>query len=50
LAGPVELQGAPHGDQLVLALITLTVPPAVPMFVLAQRYIVPGLTAGAVKG
>jgi len=36
--------------QLILAFITLTILPAVIMFVLAQRYIVSGLTAGAVKG
>jgi raffinose/stachyose/melibiose transport system permease protein len=36
--------------QLVLAFITLTILPAIIMFVLAQKYIVEGLTAGAVKG
>ena len=36
--------------QLVLAFITLTILPAIVMFVLAQKYIVEGLTAGAVKG
>jgi raffinose/stachyose/melibiose transport system permease protein len=36
--------------QLILAFITLTILPAIFMFVLAQRYIVSGLTAGAVKG
>jgi raffinose/stachyose/melibiose transport system permease protein len=36
--------------QLVLAFITLTILPAVVVFVLAQKYIVAGLTAGAVKG
>ena len=36
--------------QLVLAFITLTILPAVIMFVIAQKYIVEGLTAGAVKG
>jgi raffinose/stachyose/melibiose transport system permease protein len=35
--------------QLVLAFITLTILPAIVMFLLAQRYIVAGLTAGAVK-
>jgi raffinose/stachyose/melibiose transport system permease protein len=35
--------------QLVLAFITLTILPAVLMFLFAQRYIVAGLTAGAVK-
>ncbi|MBW4021794.1 MAG: carbohydrate ABC transporter permease [Proteobacteria bacterium] len=36
--------------QLVLAFITLTILPAIIMFVMAQKYIVEGLTAGAVKG
>ncbi|MDQ0473324.1 carbohydrate ABC transporter permease [Labrys wisconsinensis] len=36
--------------QLVLAFITLTILPAILMFLLAQKYIVAGLTAGAVKG
>jgi raffinose/stachyose/melibiose transport system permease protein len=36
--------------QLVLAFITLSILPAVLVFILAQRYIVAGLTAGAVKG
>lgn len=36
--------------QLVLAFITLGVLPAVLVFVLAQRYVVAGLMAGAVKG
>ena len=35
--------------QLVLAFITLTILPAIVMFVMAQKYIVAGLTAGAVK-
>jgi raffinose/stachyose/melibiose transport system permease protein len=35
---------------LVLAFVTLTIMPAIIMFVMAQRYIVAGLTAGAVKG
>lgn len=35
---------------LVLAFITLTILPAILMFLLAQRHIVAGLTAGAVKG
>ena len=36
--------------QLVLAFITLTILPAILVFVLAQRHIVEGLTAGAVRG
>ncbi len=35
--------------QLVLAFITLTILPAIVMFLMAQRYIVAGLTAGAVN-
>ena len=35
---------------LVLAFITLTILPAVLMFIAAQKYIVAGLTAGSVKG
>jgi len=35
---------------LVLAFITLTILPAIVMFVVAQKHIVAGLTAGAVKG
>jgi raffinose/stachyose/melibiose transport system permease protein len=35
---------------LVLAFVTLTILPAIIVFVLAQRHIVAGLTAGAVKG
>ena len=35
---------------LVLAFITLTILPAIMMFLLAQKHIVAGLTAGAVKG
>jgi raffinose/stachyose/melibiose transport system permease protein len=36
--------------QLVLAFITLTILPAIVMFLMAQKYIVAGLTAGAGKG
>jgi raffinose/stachyose/melibiose transport system permease protein len=36
--------------QLVLAFIMLTILPAIVIFILAQRWIVAGLTAGAVKG
>jgi raffinose/stachyose/melibiose transport system permease protein len=36
--------------QLVLAFVTLTILPAVIVFFAAQRHIVAGLTAGAVKG
>ena len=35
---------------LVLAFVTLTILPAILMFLLAQKHIVAGLTAGAVKG
>ena len=36
--------------QLILAFITLTIMPTIIMFVFAQKYLVAGLTAGAVKG
>lgn len=36
--------------QLILAFVTLTIVPTVIIFIFAQRYIVAGLTAGAVKG
>ena len=49
--GLMDYQGEFIVDwQLILAFITLTILPAVAMFVLAQRYIVSGLTSGAVKG
>ena len=49
--GLMDYQGEFIVDwQLILAFITLTILPAILMFVLAQRYIVSGLTAGAVKG
>lgn len=35
---------------LVLAFVTLTIAPAIAFFLLAQRYIIAGLTGGAVKG
>jgi len=35
---------------LVLAFVTLTILPAIVMFVVAQKYLVAGLTVGAVKG
>ena len=38
------------GWQLVLAFVTLTILPALVMFIVAQKYLVAGLTAGAVKG
>lgn len=36
--------------QLILAFVTLTIIPAMLMFIVAQRHLVAGLTAGAVKG
>lgn len=49
--GIMDYQGQYSTEwQLVLAFITLTILPAVLVFVLAQRHIVAGLTAGAVKG
>ena len=49
--GLMAYQGEFSTDwQLVLAFVTLTLLPLVVLFLLAQRYIVAGLTAGAVKG
>jgi raffinose/stachyose/melibiose transport system permease protein len=49
--GIMAFQGEYSTDwQLVLAFVTLTILPAVVMFIAAQKYIVAGLTAGAVKG
>ena len=49
--GIMAYQGEYSTDwQLVLAFITLTILPAVLLFMLAQRWVVAGLTAGAVKG
>jgi raffinose/stachyose/melibiose transport system permease protein len=57
-AGQVTLAARAHGLpgqymaqwNLVLAFITLTILPAIGMFLIAQKHIVAGLTAGAVKG
>jgi raffinose/stachyose/melibiose transport system permease protein len=35
---------------LVLAFITLTILPAIIIFLVAQKHIISGLTAGAIKG
>jgi raffinose/stachyose/melibiose transport system permease protein len=35
---------------LILAFITLTILPTVIVFIIAQKHIIAGLTAGAVKG
>jgi raffinose/stachyose/melibiose transport system permease protein len=49
--GMMAYQGEYSTDwQLVLAFVTLTILPALVMFILAQKYLVAGLTAGAVKG
>jgi raffinose/stachyose/melibiose transport system permease protein len=49
--GMMAYQGEYSTDwQLVLAFVTLTILPAVVMFIVAQKYLVAGLTAGAVKG
>jgi len=49
--GIMAYQGEYSTDwQLVLAFVTLTILPAVIMFIVAQKYLVAGLTAGAVKG
>ncbi len=49
--GVMVYQGEYSSDwHLILAFITLTILPTILMFVLAQKHIVAGLTAGAVKG
>ena len=49
--GMMAYQGEYSTDwQLVLAFVTLTMLPALVMFIAAQKYLVAGLTAGAVKG
>jgi raffinose/stachyose/melibiose transport system permease protein len=49
--GMMVYQGEFSSDwQLVLAFVSLTIAPAIIVFLLAQRFIVAGLTAGAVKG
>ena len=49
--GIMQFRGEYSADwNKVLAFITLTIAPAVVFFLLAQRYIVAGLTGGAVKG
>ena len=50
--GMMEYPGrvSDRAGQLVLAFVTLTIIPAMLMFIVAQRHLVAGLTAGAVKG
>jgi len=49
--GIMAYQGEYSSDwNLILAFITLTILPAIIIFLLAQKHIVAGLTAGAVKG
>ncbi|HYZ61721.1 MAG TPA: carbohydrate ABC transporter permease, partial [Acetobacteraceae bacterium] len=49
--GIMAYQGEYSSDwNLILAFITLTILPTILIFFLAQRHIVAGLTAGAVKG
>src|SRR6476659_6028662 len=49
--GIMAYQGEYSTDwQLVLAFLTLTILPAIVMFIAAQKYLVAGLTAGAIKG
>ncbi|MGH8766658.1 MAG: hypothetical protein ACREVT_00565 [Burkholderiales bacterium] len=49
--GMMAYQGEYTTDwQLVLAFVTLTILPAVVILIVAQKYLVAGLTAGAVKG
>ncbi len=49
--GVMDFMGQHSADwNLILGFLTLAMIPAVVMFILAQRYIVAGLTSGAVKG
>ena len=49
--GIMAYQGEYSSDwNLILAFITLTILPTIIIFLLAQKHIVAGLTAGAVKG
>lgn len=49
--GMQQFQGAYSTDwPKLLALLTMTLAPAIGFFLLAQRYIIAGLTGGAVKG
>ena len=49
--GIMQFQGQYGSDwPKILAYLTLTIVPAVAFFLLAQRYIISGLTGGAVKG
>jgi raffinose/stachyose/melibiose transport system permease protein len=47
----MEFQGQHASDwNMILSYLTLAMVPAVALFMSAQRYIVAGLTGGAVKG
>jgi raffinose/stachyose/melibiose transport system permease protein len=49
--GVMNFQGQHSSDwNMILAFLTLAMVPAVALFIAAQRYIVAGLTGGAVKG
>jgi raffinose/stachyose/melibiose transport system permease protein len=49
--GVMNFQGEHAANwQLILGYLTLVMVPAIALFVAAQRYIVAGLTGGAVKG
>jgi len=49
--GVMEFQGQHASDwNMILSYLTLAMVPAVTLFIGAQRYIVAGLTGGAVKG
>jgi len=49
--GVMDFQGQHASDwNLILGFLTLAMVPALVLFVLAQRYIVAGLTGGAIKG
>ncbi len=49
--GIMQFQGQYGSDwPRILAFLTLSILPAIAFFLLAQRYVISGLTGGAVKG
>ena len=49
--GIMQFQGQYGSDwPRILAFLTLSIMPAIAFFLLAQRYVISGLTGGAVKG
>lgn len=48
---PMQYRGEYGTDwTMILAYLTLTILPAIAFFLAAQRYIISGLTGGAIKG